>query len=68
MTEHAFELIGTSVLAVDCADPNFPTVTARGRLGWAFNTLLAYATGGLAVTRLGTSNSYSDNVSNAIGT
>jgi outer membrane immunogenic protein len=35
--------------------------TARGRLGWAFsNNILAYATGGLAVTRLNASNSYSD--------
>jgi outer membrane immunogenic protein len=34
--------------------------TARGRLGWAFNTLLAYATGGLALTNLGTSNTFTD--------
>lgn len=32
--------------------------TARGRLGWAFNSnMLAYATGGLAVTHLNSSNS-----------
>jgi len=34
--------------------------TARGRLGWAFNTLLVYATGGVAVTDLKASNSYTD--------
>lgn len=35
--------------------------TARGRLGWAVNNnLLAYATGGLAVTHLSAANSYSD--------
>lgn len=42
--------------------------TARGRVGWAFNNLLVYGTGGLAVTRLSASNSYSDNVSPAMGT
>jgi outer membrane immunogenic protein len=34
--------------------------TARGRLGWAFQNVLIYATGGLAVTRLKIGNSYSD--------
>jgi len=36
--------------------------TARGRLGWAFDTLLAYATGGLALTDLKTNNTYQDPV------
>jgi outer membrane immunogenic protein len=35
--------------------------TARARVGWAFNNLLAYATGGLAVTDLEASNSFFDN-------
>ncbi|HEX4409127.1 MAG TPA: outer membrane beta-barrel protein [Xanthobacteraceae bacterium] len=36
--------------------------TARGRLGWVFNdNLLTYVTGGLAVTRLNSSDSYVDN-------
>lgn len=30
--------------------------TARGRVGWAFGNLLAYATGGLAMTNLGATN------------
>lgn len=34
--------------------------TARGRVGWAFDSLLAYVTGGLAVTDLIGSNSYRD--------
>jgi outer membrane immunogenic protein len=34
--------------------------TARGRLGWAFGNLLPYVTGGVAVTHLGATNSYSD--------
>jgi outer membrane immunogenic protein len=34
--------------------------TARGRYGWAFSNVLAYATGGLAVTRIRTANSYLD--------
>jgi outer membrane immunogenic protein len=37
--------------------------TARARLGWAFNSnMLAYATGGLAVTHLSAANAYSDNI------
>jgi outer membrane immunogenic protein len=36
--------------------------TARGRVGWAFGSLLPYATGGLAVTELNGSNSFIDNV------
>ena len=35
--------------------------TARGRVGWAFNNLLPYVTGGLAVTDLSASNSFQDN-------
>ncbi len=34
--------------------------TARGRIGWAFDNLLLYGTGGLAETRLNASNSYTD--------
>lgn len=34
--------------------------TARGRLGWAFDNVLVYGTGGLAETRLNTSSSYAD--------
>jgi len=34
--------------------------TARARVGWAFNTLLAYATGGLALTDLHGTNTYVD--------
>jgi outer membrane immunogenic protein len=36
--------------------------TARGRVGWAFGNVLAYATGGLALTNLGATNSFVDNV------
>lgn len=35
--------------------------TARGRLGWAFGDVLAYVTGGLAVTDLRASHTFSDN-------
>lgn len=34
--------------------------TARGRLGWAFDNVLVYGTGGLAATRLSTSYAYAD--------
>jgi outer membrane immunogenic protein len=34
--------------------------TARGRVGWTFNNLLVYGTGGLAVTDLKATNSYVD--------
>jgi len=34
--------------------------TARGRIGWAFDNLLLYGTGGLAETYLNASNSYTD--------
>jgi outer membrane immunogenic protein len=34
--------------------------TARGRVGWAFDNLLLYGTGGLAETHLNASNSYTD--------
>jgi len=34
--------------------------TARGRLGWAFGNLLPYVTGGVAVTHLSATNSYSE--------
>lgn len=40
--------------------------TARGRLGWAFNDVLAYATGGLAVTHLTATNSYADPTPTAV--
>jgi outer membrane immunogenic protein len=41
-------------------------LTARGRIGWTPTTnLLIYATGGLAVTELRVSNSYSDNAPSA---
>lgn len=36
--------------------------TARGRIGWVISNVLAYATGGLAVTRIETANSHWDNV------
>jgi outer membrane immunogenic protein len=36
--------------------------TVRGRVGWAFSNLLLYTTGGLAVTDLHASNSFSDNL------
>lgn len=36
--------------------------TARGRVGWAFGDVLAYATGGLAVTDLKSNNAFSDNL------
>ena len=35
-------------------------LTARGRIGYAFNDLLVYGTGGLAVTRLSTNVTYAD--------
>ena len=34
--------------------------TARGRIGWAFDNLLLYGTGGFAETKLNASNSYTD--------
>jgi outer membrane immunogenic protein len=34
--------------------------TARGRLGWTFDNVLVYGTGGLAAARLNTSYSYTD--------
>ncbi len=34
--------------------------TARGRIGWAFDNLLLYGTGGLAETKLSASNLYAD--------
>ena len=36
--------------------------TTRGRVGWAFGDVLAYATGGLAVTELKSSNSFADSL------
>jgi outer membrane immunogenic protein len=36
--------------------------TLRGRLGWTASNLLAYATGGLALTNLRVANSFTDNV------
>jgi outer membrane immunogenic protein len=36
--------------------------TARGRFGWVISNVLAYVTGGLAVARIDTANSYSDDV------
>jgi len=36
--------------------------TLRGRVGWAFNNLLPYVTGGWALTSLSASNSYSDTI------
>lgn len=36
--------------------------TARARLGWTFSNVLLYATGGLAVTNIATSNAFSDAV------
>jgi outer membrane immunogenic protein len=40
--------------------------TTRGRLGWAFGNLLPYVTGGVAVTHMSATNSYSD-VGNGFG-
>jgi outer membrane immunogenic protein len=36
-------------------------LTARGRVGWAFDNVLAYATGGVAVTTIRASHTYADN-------
>jgi outer membrane immunogenic protein len=35
-------------------------LTARGRVGWAFDNVLAYVTGGVAVTRIGATHTYVD--------
>jgi outer membrane immunogenic protein len=36
-------------------------LTARGRVGWAFDNVLAYATGGVAVTTIRASHTFADN-------
>src|SRR6266545_637715 len=41
--------------------------TARGRLGWAFDSVLVFATGGLAVTDLRASHTFSDNYAPPFG-
>lgn len=52
---------GSLATVTESVDANW-LFTARGRLGWVFNNLLAYVTGGLAVTHLKSSDSYVDNL------
>jgi len=40
-------------------------LTARARLGWAFNTLLLYGTGGVAATNLSANNWFNDGVASS---
>ncbi|MGC1778173.1 MAG: outer membrane protein [Xanthobacteraceae bacterium] len=53
------EFTGGPISLSSSVDPSW-LVTARGRIGYAFNDLLVYGTGGLAVTRLSTNVTYSD--------
>ncbi len=53
--------VGTPFTITSSVSTNW-LVTARGRIGWAFGDVLAYATGGLAVTDLSANNTYRDAV------
>jgi outer membrane immunogenic protein len=64
---YAVPFVGVSVGNPFAVNSSFGTdwlYTLRGRVGVpvSSNNLMAYATGGLALTRLGVSNSFSDNV------
>lgn len=50
---------GTPISLTSSTDARW-LFTARGRIGYAFDRLLVYGTGGLAVTRLSTNFTYSD--------
>jgi len=50
---------GTPISLMSSTDAHW-LFTARGRLGYAFDRLLVYGTGGLAFTRLSTSFAYND--------
>ncbi len=52
----------TNIFAVTSSASTDWLFTARGRVGWAFGNLLAYATGGLARTSLGATHSFIDNI------
>lgn len=52
---------GGSFTVTSSANTNW-LLTARGRVGWTFDNVLAYATGGLAVTDLRSSNSFADSL------
>lgn len=53
--------VGTPFTMTSSVSTNW-LVTVRGRVGWAFGDVLAYATGGLAVTDLSVNNTYVENV------
>jgi outer membrane immunogenic protein len=53
---------GTNTFLVGSSIDTDWLFTARGRLGWSVSNILIYATGGLALTDLKVSNSYSDSI------
>jgi len=52
----------TNIYAIGTSFETNSLFTLRGRLGWTASNLLAYATGGLALTNLRVANSFTDNV------
>lgn len=61
VTSNYATLAGNSFTVATSANTNW-LFTTRGRVGWAFGDVLAYATGGLAVTDLKSGNSFSDSL------
>ncbi len=58
---------GTAFTMTSSVSTNW-LITVRGRVGWAFGDVLAYATGGLAVTDLNANHTYVDSVGVIPGT
>jgi outer membrane immunogenic protein len=52
---------GTPLSLTSSTDAHW-LLTARGRLGYAFDRLLVYGTGGIAITRLSTTFTFSDSI------
>jgi outer membrane immunogenic protein len=55
-------VIGNSFTVTDQTGTDW-LLTARGRVGWTVSNWLLFATGGLAMSRVSVTNSYSDNAS-----